>query len=400
MGWLLGATHRLRVGVSVLILPYRNPVVTAKQIATLDALSGGRVIVGAGVGWWPEEFEALAAPPFAERGAVTDEYLRLMKALWTEDAPRFEGKHYRIADVTMLPKPAQKPHPPIWIGGQTARAIRRTAELADAWHPIGLRGGTGLAPEEMAAKVQELRLATIRAGRDPQAVGVAFRAPHDLWSPRGPIPKGADPALPLSGPRPGGRGRPRLPGAGVRTFVFDFAQQDPRVMVETMRRFAREVRPRWRGPPSGPGPMMASPAASAESPAFAADSRVARLATVDHAGHPHVVPICYATDGRAYYSAIDAKPKRTPPDRLRRVRNIHANPHVALLIDHYEEDWTRLRYLLVQGRAELLREGPEWEAARGMLTAKYPQYRNMPLGDGSLLIKITPDRVVGWSGSA
>lgn len=146
--------------------------------------------------------------------------------------------------------------------------------------------------------------------------------------------------------------------------------------------------------------MMASPAASAASPAFASDSRVARLATVDHAGHPHVVPICYATDGRAYYSAIDAKPKRTPPDRLRRVRNIHANPHVALLIDHYEEDWTRLRYLLVQGRAELLREGPEWEAARGMLIAKYPQYRTMPLGDGSLLIKITPDRVVGWSGSA
>lgn len=251
MGWLLGATRRLRVGVSVLILPYRNPVVTAKQIATLDTLSGGRVIVGAGVGWWPEEFEALAAPPFAERGAVTDEYLRLMKTLWTEDAPRFEGKHYRIADVTMLPKPAQKPHPPIWIGGQTARAIRRTAELADAWHPIGLRGGTGLAPEEMAAKVQELRLATIRAGRDPQAVGVALRAPLDLWPPRGPVPKGADPALPLSGPPAKVVEDVRAyQRAGVRTFVFDFVRQDPRVMVETMRRFAREVRPKVARPPT------------------------------------------------------------------------------------------------------------------------------------------------------
>lgn len=131
--------------------------------------------------------------------------------------------------------------------------------------------------------------------------------------------------------------------------------------------------------------------------AFAAECRVARLATLDDVGYPHLVPVCYATDGRAYYSAIDAKPKRTPPERLRRVRNIRANPRVALLIDHYEEDWQQLRYVMVQGRAELLPEGRERETARHLLTTKYPQYGRMPLGESGLVIKITPERVIAWS---
>jgi PPOX class probable F420-dependent enzyme len=132
---------------------------------------------------------------------------------------------------------------------------------------------------------------------------------------------------------------------------------------------------------------------------LAAASRVARLATIDAAGYPHLVPVCYATDGRAYYSALDAKPKRTPPERLKRVRNIHANPRVALLFDHYDEDWRRLRYVMVQGRAELLADGPESRAARGLLTAKYAQYAAMPLAEAGLMIKITPERVVTWSAS-
>ncbi len=134
---------------------------------------------------------------------------------------------------------------------------------------------------------------------------------------------------------------------------------------------------------------------------LAADSRVARLATVDERGYPHLVPVCYATDGRAFYSALDAKPKRVPPERLRRVRNIAANPRVALLFDHYEEDWRRLRYVMVQGRAELLAAGPEREAARGLLRDKYPQYRTTtPLGGEAVMIKITPERVVEWSATA
>jgi PPOX class probable F420-dependent enzyme len=130
---------------------------------------------------------------------------------------------------------------------------------------------------------------------------------------------------------------------------------------------------------------------------FAADGRVARLATVDEAGYPHVVPVCYATDGRAYYSPLDAKPKRTPVNQLKRVRNIQTNPRVALLIDHYEENWTRLRFLMVQGRAELLDGGTEWRTARTLLEAKYPQYRAMPLPPEAPVIKIVPDHVVRWS---
>ena len=133
---------------------------------------------------------------------------------------------------------------------------------------------------------------------------------------------------------------------------------------------------------------------------LAAESRVARLATVGPDGRPHLVPVCYATDGRAYYSAIDAKPKRTPPERLARVRNIRANPRVTLLIDHYEEDWRALRYVMVQGQAELITDGPEWQAARGLLTRKYPQYVAMPIGEPGLMIKIVPERVLTWSGSA
>jgi PPOX class probable F420-dependent enzyme len=130
---------------------------------------------------------------------------------------------------------------------------------------------------------------------------------------------------------------------------------------------------------------------------FTTESRVARLATVDDAGYPHVVPVCYATDGRAYYSPIDAKLKRIPPNRLKRVRNIRGNPRVALLIDHYEEDWARLRFVMVQGRAELLEDGAEWRTARALLEAKYPQYRTLPLGPGGLVIKIVPDHVARWS---
>jgi PPOX class probable F420-dependent enzyme len=139
----------------------------------------------------------------------------------------------------------------------------------------------------------------------------------------------------------------------------------------------------------------------AASTALATDSRVARLATLDERGYPHLVPVCYATDGRAYYSPLDAKPKRVAPERLRRVRNIQANPRVALLFDHYEEDWRRLRFVLVQGRAELLGAGPEREAAHGLLVEKYPQYRTTtPLAAEAVMIKITPDRVVEWSAGA
>ena len=174
LNFLAGCTQRVRLGTHVLIIPYRNPVTTAKQLSTLDVLSGGRVILGAGVGWMEEEFQALGLDTFAQRGAVTDEYLQLYKELWTKEYPEFQGEHFQISGAGFEPKPVQKPHIPIWIGGHTGPAIRRAAKLADGWMPIGLRPPAILEPEEMAAKIARLRTLTVRAGRPEDAVDVTF----------------------------------------------------------------------------------------------------------------------------------------------------------------------------------------------------------------------------------
>lgn len=125
------------------------------------------------------------------------------------------------------------------------------------------------------------------------------------------------------------------------------------------------------------------------------DGRVGRLATADAAGRPLVVPVCYAFDGRRCYSAVDAKPKRTR--RLRRLDNVEANPLVSLVVDRYDEDWTRLAWVILEGRAAVLREGEEFTRAIDLLTAKYAQYRTMALDRRSgAVIAITPDRLLAW----
>jgi alkanesulfonate monooxygenase SsuD/methylene tetrahydromethanopterin reductase-like flavin-dependent oxidoreductase (luciferase family) len=120
-----------------MVVPHRPPVLTAKILATIDVLSKGRLIVGCGVGWMREEFEAIGAPPYDKRGAVSDEYIRAFKELWTSDNPTFSGKYCSFANVAFAPKPLQKPHPPIWVGGESPVALRRAGRLADAWYPIG-----------------------------------------------------------------------------------------------------------------------------------------------------------------------------------------------------------------------------------------------------------------------
>jgi PPOX class probable F420-dependent enzyme len=140
---------------------------------------------------------------------------------------------------------------------------------------------------------------------------------------------------------------------------------------------------------------------SIDLPAFAAellrDGRVARLGTADGAGQPLVVPVCYVFDGRACFSAIDAKPKRIPPGGLRRVRNIMANPRVSLVVDRYDEDWTRLCWVIVQGRADVLTDGPERTAAVDLLREKYAQYRAVGLErETATVIRISPERTMFW----
>ncbi|TMI82743.1 MAG: TIGR03668 family PPOX class F420-dependent oxidoreductase [Bacillati bacterium ANGP1] len=126
------------------------------------------------------------------------------------------------------------------------------------------------------------------------------------------------------------------------------------------------------------------------------EARVARLATADAGGQPHVVPVCFAVDGETIYTPLDEKPKRVAPRRLRRVRNIEANPRIALVVDHYEEDWRRLRFALVTGTARIIEDGPAHARAIALLREKYPQYRAMRLEDRPVLV-ISPHKVVTWA---
>jgi probable F420-dependent oxidoreductase len=168
MGWIGARTQRVKLGLSVLVVPYRNPVVTAKFFATLDVLTEGRIIIGAGVGVMEEEFEALAAP-YRDRGPVTDEYLRVMRELWTSDEPSFEGEHYRLAPgLHFLPKPVNGTIP-FWIGGNSKRALRRTARLGDGWLAVYCTH------DEIRDKWALLQELTVAEGRDPAEITLAHQ---------------------------------------------------------------------------------------------------------------------------------------------------------------------------------------------------------------------------------
>jgi probable F420-dependent oxidoreductase len=151
LAYLAAATKKLRLVTYLVVLPYRNPIPTAKALATLDLLSGGRLTVGVGAGYLEGEFEALGVP-WAERNELTDEAIRVMVELWTKDEPVFEGRYTRFSGVRQLPHPVQKPHPPIWVGGNSKRAIRRAVSLADGWAPM--RNPPSLAPSVHTAVLQ------------------------------------------------------------------------------------------------------------------------------------------------------------------------------------------------------------------------------------------------------
>lgn len=151
-------TRRVSLGTTVIILSYRNPIVAAKTLATIDQLSGGRLIFGAASGWAEIEFRILGVP-FDERGARSDEYLDIIKTLWTQEKPSFKGRFFSFSEVHFLPKPVQKPHPPIWIGGRSHRAIRRAVEHGTAWHP------TYTPPEQLRADIAYMHDLSARKGR-------------------------------------------------------------------------------------------------------------------------------------------------------------------------------------------------------------------------------------------
>ncbi len=138
LGWLAATTRRVELGTTVVIVPYRHPLQTARLVANLDHLTGGRFIFGVGVGWAKQEFETLGVP-FHQRGAITNDYLAAMLACWADDIASYTGPHVAFTDIRTAPRPRQSPHPPIWVGGASDAALRRAVRFGDAWHPIRIR---------------------------------------------------------------------------------------------------------------------------------------------------------------------------------------------------------------------------------------------------------------------
>jgi probable F420-dependent oxidoreductase len=238
LNFLAGCTQKIRLGTHVLILPYRNPVVTAKMLSTLDVLSGGRVILGAGVGWMEEEFQALGLDTYAQRGAVTDEYIQLFKELWTKDDPVFHGEHYQLSGTGFMPKPVQKPHPPIWIGGHTNPAIRRAAKYGDGWMPIGLRPPAILEPEELAEKIARLRRLTVRAGRAEDAVSLCFSTGVTFDD-----SPGATRRMMSGRAEQIAADLRQYQDLGVRNFILGFPGDSVAALDEAMEQFSKQVMP-------------------------------------------------------------------------------------------------------------------------------------------------------------
>jgi probable F420-dependent oxidoreductase len=237
MSFIAAHTSRIGVGVSVLIMPYRNPIVTAKALATLDLMSGGRLTVGVGAGWNEAEFAALDIP-FHERGARTNEYLRLWQACWAPGKVSFAGKFAAFSDMHVNPKPVQQPHPPIWIGGASDAALRRAARFAAVWQP------TPLPIAQLVERREALRKACEAIGRKPIPTRMSFRVEFSHITGNTP-PAGKE--------RPAGQGTPAevsadllryREAAGLDAFQINFhGNRDVDLLLQSMDCFMREVAP-------------------------------------------------------------------------------------------------------------------------------------------------------------
>ncbi len=235
LAFLAGRTRRIQLGASVIVLPYRNALVTAKAAATVDQASGGRFIFGVGVGWDEAEFEDLKLP-FRERGRLSDDYIRAIKAAWASDVPEYAGPYVRYGGATFSPRPAQTPHPPIWVGGSPAAvsgaAVRRTAELGDAWHPLAL------SLDDLEKGYATVRDLASRAGRRDK-VGLAPRSLLDVTD----TARGSGRAAFQGSVGEVASDIRRVAALGADWMIFDLPRSGIPAMSRAMERLAQEVRP-------------------------------------------------------------------------------------------------------------------------------------------------------------
>ena len=231
LSFVAARTRRVRLGTSVLVLPYHNPVRLAKAAATLDVLCGGRLVMGVGVGLIEKEMQAMGTP-FAERGAYTDEAIAVMRALWSAEEPRFAGKYYRFEGMKFSPRPLQTPSIPLVIGGVSRAAIRRAARLGDGWQPLGL------SPEALGQGIATLRDEARACGRDGSKIPVSI-------------------AMTLAAARAGRHALGTAPSeivknarayadVGVETLIISAGTSDPGEARTALEMVAREVLPAFR----------------------------------------------------------------------------------------------------------------------------------------------------------
>ena len=233
LSYLAAVTTRLRLGFSVLVLPYRHPVLDAKMLGTLDVISNGRLIVGAGVGWMAEEFSGLDAS-FDARGAVTDEHIAMLKAFWTEPTPEVCGVHYSVAGLGMAPFPVSQPHPPIWTGGTSPPALRRAAGLADGWH------GVRQSPEDVSRVIG--RIAELRGARGESMEGftISLRAGLEVTDDA----FAGSSRTPLRGsPEQVAADLAEYAGAGLDYLVVEPRAATPEQLIDQLERFTSVHRP-------------------------------------------------------------------------------------------------------------------------------------------------------------
>lgn len=236
MGVLVGATKRVKIGTAVLVMPYRNPVLLARMLVTLDVLSAGRTLLGAGVGWLAEEFAALASPPFAARGRVTDEYIEIVKRICQGGEVTFQGDHYQLDAVVSNPGSIQRPHPPILIGGTSDAALRRTARLGDGWLSTGLR------PEHIKQRLEVLQSLCETQGRHFADLGLC----HKLFINIGEARQNAD------GSRDAGTGSQadivddlrRLVDLGYDRFIVRYRGSEAAEQRRQLRTFISDIIPK------------------------------------------------------------------------------------------------------------------------------------------------------------
>ena len=218
LAWLAAETSTITLGTSVLILPYRDPVFTAKFVASVDVLAGGRLVLGVGAGWHEREFGALSAD-FARRGAVTDEYLRVIRNLWEEETSSFSGEWKRYEDMRLFPKGdrSRTSTIPIVVGGNSPASVRRAGELGDGWHPINL------SPPQLAEGIDRYREACRRFGRTPGPVVLRHM-------PAGGAPLGLDDARAYA-------------DAGLDELMLSIGGRSPDDLLARLEAFLREVTP-------------------------------------------------------------------------------------------------------------------------------------------------------------